>query len=109
MSSEPLESITDAVTLRDMTFDPTDDVSTGSAAAPFERSYLSELVRLKQQKGLFRKDEAGITFVGERPFQTRITLPANARSAAISSRPMLSARAARLRRAQRILPLQNWI
>lgn len=78
MSSEPLDSITDAATLRDMTFDPTDDVSAGEAPAPFERSYLSEMVRLKQERGLFRKDEAGIAFVGERLFQTRITLPANA-------------------------------
>jgi uncharacterized protein (TIGR02186 family) len=78
MSSEPLSAITDAATIKDMTFDPADDVPSSGAPDPQRMAYLPELVRLRKADGLFRKDEAGIGFVGNRLFQTRITLPANA-------------------------------
>jgi uncharacterized protein (TIGR02186 family) len=78
MASEPLEAIADAKTLKDMTFDPADDMPDVVPSTPQRLAFLPELVRLKQADGLFRKDEAGISFVGTRLFQSRITLPANA-------------------------------
>jgi uncharacterized protein (TIGR02186 family) len=78
IASEPLREIADAATLKDMTFDPADDVPGEEAGAAAGRPFLRELVRLRKQEELFRADDAGVTFVGDRLFQSRITLPAKA-------------------------------
>jgi uncharacterized protein (TIGR02186 family) len=78
IASEPLSEIADAATIKDMTFDPADDVPGADAVAASSRPFLRELVRLKTQEELFRADDAGVTFVNGRLFQSRITLPAKA-------------------------------
>ncbi len=78
LSSEPLAAIAGAGALKDLTLDPADDPESDRPPGELRKQFIPELVRLKQLAGLFRKDEAGISFVGNRLFQARIALPAKA-------------------------------
>jgi uncharacterized protein (TIGR02186 family) len=78
LSSEPIAAIVEAPSLTELTFDPDDDVGAEAGGTPTNAAFLPSLIRLKEQAGLFRKDEAGISFVGNRLFQARIVLPASA-------------------------------
>jgi uncharacterized protein (TIGR02186 family) len=77
LASEPLAAIADIATLRRMRIDGLEDIGTADIY-PDTWRYRAELVRLRQEEGLYRRDEAGISFFGGNLFQARIALPASA-------------------------------
>jgi uncharacterized protein (TIGR02186 family) len=77
LASEPLAGIADKDTLRRLGMDGVGDIGKADIY-PDTLIYRTELTRLRKEEGLYRRDEAGISFFGGRLFQARITLPASA-------------------------------